>query len=144
LRPEPGLIEVGYGEWSGKTFRQLLRRRLWTAVRETPSRVRFPGGETFGEVQARAVAAVDRIVTAHRRGTVVACSHADVIRLLIAHYSGVHLDLFQRVIVSPASVTAVALGEHPPRLLRVNDTGTLADLVPSAPPPRTARGPGKR
>jgi probable phosphoglycerate mutase len=101
-----------------------------------PSQVRFPHGETLGEVQARAVAAVNEIAARHPRKTVAVCSHADVIRLLLAHYEGVHIDLFQRTAISPASVSAVVLEGGSPRILRVNDTGTFADLTPQKPAPK--------
>jgi broad specificity phosphatase PhoE len=61
---------------------------------------------------------------------VVAVSHGDPIRLALAHYAGVHLDHFQRLEVAPASVSAVAVGDHAPTVLRVNDTGDLAHLFP--------------
>jgi probable phosphomutase (TIGR03848 family) len=134
VRPLPDLIEVGYGKWTGRPLAQLARTSLWKRVQQSPSAVRFPGGETLIEVQRRSVAALDALAAIHPRGTVGVVSHADVIRLALAHYSGVHIDLFQRLIVSPASVTAIGLGDRIPRILRVNDTGTLADL--SRRPPR--------
>jgi broad specificity phosphatase PhoE len=97
-------------------------------------------------VQLRAVEALDDIAARHPRDVVAAVAHADVIRLAVAHYSGVHLDLFQRLIVSPTSVSAVLLGDRIPRILRMNDTGSLDDLVPRGrgrPPPRAhTRGSG--
>ena len=132
------LLEIGFGDWTGRPLRALARTKLWGAVQSTPSRVRFPGagGESFLEAVRRSAEAVEEIAAAHRRSTVAVVSHGDVIRLLLAHLAGVPLDLFQRIVVSPASVSAVALGEGPPRILRVNETGSLADL---APPPRSRR-----
>lgn len=121
----PQLEEVAYGRWTGRPLAQLTRTSLWTAIQQSPSGVRFPDGETLGEVQRRAVDALEGLAARHPRGVVAAVSHADVIRLVLAHYAGVHLDLFQRLIVSPASVSAVALGDRVPRILRMNDTGTL-------------------
>ena len=80
-------------------------------------------------MQARAVLAVERLREAHPGQTVVVCSHADVIKALTCHYLGMHLDLFQRVVVSPASVTAIAFGPVP-YLVRLNDVGGDADLAP--------------
>ena len=139
VREVEDLGEVRYGDWTGRPLRALTRTNLWKELLRAPSQVRFPNGETLGEVQARAVAAVNELAARHRRRTVVACSHADVIRLLLAHYSGVHVDLFQRTAISPASVTAVVLEGGTPRILRVNDTGTLADLTPQKPAPRRGR-----
>ncbi len=130
------LIEVGYGEWTGRSIRQLSRTKLWGAVRNTPSAVRFPGGESLRGVQARAVEAVRSIAEEHPSETVAVVTHADVVRLLLADLAGVHLDLYQRLSVEPASVSAIALHDGQPRILKVNDTGDLGSL---APPPRAGR-----
>jgi probable phosphoglycerate mutase len=127
------LGEVRYGDWTGRSLAQLARTRLWKVVQSAPSNARFPNGESLLEVQERAAAEIGRIAAAHPRGVVAAFSHADVIRLLLAHFSGTHVDMFQRLVISPASVTAIALGEGIPRILRVNDTGAVADLIPAKP-----------
>jgi probable phosphoglycerate mutase len=107
-----GLVELEYGDWQGKTLKQLGRRKLWKVVQEKPSEMRFPQGESFVEVQQRAVAEVERIAAGHEEQDLVACfSHGDVIRLLVAHFLGVPLDLFQRVAASTASISVV----HPTR-----------------------------
>ena len=126
-------IEVGYGEWTGRSITQLRRTKLWRRVMITPSNVRFPGGESLLEVQARAVDAAIDLAAEHPRGTVVVVSHADVIRLLVAHLAGIHADHLQRLSIDTASITAVSLSDGVPRLLTVNDTGDLAVL-------RTGRG----
>lgn len=126
-------IEVGYGEWTGRSITQLRRTKLWRQVMTTPSNVRFPGGESLLEVQARAVDAAIDLAAEHPRGTVVVVSHADVIRLLVAHLAGMHADHLQRLSIDTASITAVSLSDGVPRLLTVNDTGDLAVL-------RTGRG----
>jgi probable phosphomutase (TIGR03848 family) len=136
VRTDEDLGEVRYGDWTGRPLRVLARTRLWRQLMRAPSQTRFPNGETLAEVQVRAVSAVNSIAARHAGRTVAVCTHADVIRLLIAHYAGVHVDLFQRTAVSPASVTAVVLEGGSPRILRVNDTGTLADLTVAKPPPR--------
>lgn len=129
VRIRRGLIETGYGEWTGRTISQLRRTKLWSIVERTPSAVRFPGGESLLEVQARAVDELSRIAADHPRGTVVVVSHADPIRLFIAHVGGAHVDHLHRLVVDTASVTAVALDHGTPRLLKVNDTGGLRGLV---------------
>ena len=129
VRPIPELEEVGYGRWTGRSLAQLTRTALWKKVQQSPSSVRFPGGETLVEAQRRGVSALEMLAARHQTGTVAAVSHADLIRLALAHYAGVHIDLFQRIVVSPASVSAVLLGDRIPRILRVNDTGSLEDLV---------------
>lgn len=128
--------EVRYGDWTGRTLKELSREPLWKVVQATPSAARFPDGESIFEMQARAVLAVEGLREAHRSQTVAVCSHADVIKALTCHYLGMHLDLCQRVVVSPASVTAIAFGPVP-YLVRLNDTGGNGDL---APPKRARRG----
>lgn len=124
-----GLIETGYGDWTGRTISQLRRTKLWSTVERTPSAVRFPGGESLLEVQARAVEELSRIAADHPTGTVVVVSHADPIRLFIAHVGGAHVDHLHRLVVDTASVTAVSLDHGTPRLLKVNDTGGLTGLA---------------
>jgi probable phosphomutase (TIGR03848 family) len=125
-----GLGEVRYGSWTNRSLRQLARTKLWRRVQHVPSGVRFPGGESFVEAQARAIRALERIAERHGRGAVAVFSHADVIKLLLAHLAGAPVDAFQRLVVDPASISAVLVGDGVPRVLRVNDTGSLADLAP--------------
>jgi probable phosphoglycerate mutase len=148
--PAPELLEVEYGAWTGRSLAQLTRTKLWKQVQQAPGSIRFPDGESLTEAQQRAVAFLDELGRRHPKKIVAACSHADVIRLALAHYAGIHVDLFQRLIVSPASVSAVLLGERIPRIVRMNDTGTAADLAPrrpaAAPPKPRSSGsaPGRR
>src|SRR5512133_661838 len=110
IQPAPGLVELDYGDWTGKTLKQLRRYKLWKTVQEKPSEMRFPQGESFVEIQARAVAEVERIAAQHEEQDLVACfSHGDIIRLLMAHFLGMGLDLFQRVAANPASISVVHL-----------------------------------
>jgi probable phosphoglycerate mutase len=100
----------------------------------------------MAEAQRRAVQALDEVALRHPKGHVVVVTHADVIRLVLAHYAGVHIDLFQRFTVSPASVSALVLGDRIPRILRINDTGTVADLAGRErplPSPNGRRRPGR-
>lgn len=117
--------EVRYGEWTGQELKKLVKDELWPAVQVYPSGTRFPGGETLREVQARAVTELDAICQAHPNSIVAVVSHADVIKVAVAHYAGLHLDLFQRLIISPASITALALGKMGPRIVRLNDTSHI-------------------
>jgi len=134
VRIRRALTEVGYGDWTGRSISSLRRTKLWRQVMLAPSTVRFPGGESLLEVQGRAISEVLRIAQAHPRDVVAVLSHADVIRLLVAHLAGMHADHLQRLVVDTASVSVVALGDGIPRLLRVNDTGELP-----APRPRRAK-----
>lgn len=104
----PGIIELAFGDWQGKTLKQLGRLKLWKVVQEKPSEMRFPNGESFIEAQQRAVAELDRIAAAHDEKDLVACfSHGDVIRLSVAHYLGMPLDVFQRLAASTASISMI-------------------------------------
>lgn len=122
------LIETGYGEWTGRSIAQVRKTKLWRTVERVPSAMRFPGGESLLEVQARAVDEVNRIARDHPKGIVVVVSHADPIRLVIAQVAGADVDHLHRLVVDTCSITAIALENAVPRLLKVNDTGDLADL----------------
>jgi probable phosphomutase (TIGR03848 family) len=122
------LIETGYGDWTGRSIAQVRKTKLWRTVERVPSAMRFPGGESLLEVQARAVDEVNRIAQDHPKEVVVVLSHADPIRLVIAHVAGAHVDHLHRLVVDPGSISVVALGDGAPRLLKVNDTGDLAVL----------------
>ncbi len=129
-----GVIEAEYGDWTGGTIAELAKTDLWKVVQAAPSRARFPNGESIAEMQARMVAALDGVIAAHPGQHVVVVSHADPIKAAIAHYTGMHLDLFQRVVVSPASVTVFEVGTFGAALVKANETGSLGELVPPAPP----------
>jgi probable phosphomutase (TIGR03848 family) len=120
-----GIGEVQYGEWNGQSLKRLVKTPRWTALRLYPSGTRFPGGETIGEMQARVVATLNEIGTRHPQDIVAVVAHADVIKAAVAYYAGVPLDLFQRLVISPASLTVLTFGRFGPQLVRMNDTGTL-------------------
>ena len=127
---EDGLAEVRFGSWQGRPYKVLARTALWRKVQLVPSEATFPGGESVLELQRRGVDAVERIRAQHRRGTMVAVSHADTIKAIAAHYLGLHLDLFQRIVIAPASVTAIGFGDGFPRVLRLSDTGSYEEFAP--------------
>jgi probable phosphoglycerate mutase len=112
--------EVQYGTWTNRSLKSLSRTKLWTKLQRFPSAARFPQGETLREVQSRALEELERIQARHPKQLVCVVSHADVIKLLVAHYLGVHIDLFQRIVIGPASVSAIAVGEEGPMVLSVN------------------------
>lgn len=130
------LAEVDYGDWTGRTIKELSQEPLWTVVQQHPSAAVFPGGEGLAHVQARAVAAVRehdaRITAEHGPGAVWAmCSHGDVIKSVLADALGLHLDGFQRIVVEPCSVSVVRYTETRPFVLKINDTGgDVSGLLP--------------
>jgi probable phosphomutase (TIGR03848 family) len=117
-----GMGEVRYGDWTGQSIKELAKEKAWQVVQFYPSGARFPGGEAIREMQARAVAELDELVVQHPAEIIVVVSHADVIKAVLAHYAGLHLDLFQRLVVSPASLSVVAFTPMGPRLVCLNDT----------------------
>lgn len=117
-----GLGEVRYGQWQGKSLKRLARTRLWRTVQGLPSAMQFPDGETFRAVQSRAVDAVEALVRTHPKDPIAVFSHGDVIKLVVAHYLGLPLDLFQRLMIATASITILRLGQGQPALIKLNET----------------------
>jgi probable phosphoglycerate mutase len=133
IETDPGLLECEFGEWTGAELKELFKRPEWRQVQHSPSSFRFPGGESFPEMQVRICSAVAALVSAHPGETVIAVSHADPIKAAVAAAVGTHLDLFQRIVVSPCSISAVQyVPTGGPIVLAVNSTGSdLKTLVPS-------------
>jgi probable phosphomutase (TIGR03848 family) len=132
---ERGIIEADYGDWQNRKISELATEPLWRVVQANPSAVVFPGGESMQTMQSRAVAAVRRldaqIEAEHGANAVwVAVSHGDIIKSVLADALGMHLDLFQRISVGPASVSIVRYGEHRPEVVATNtESGDLSWLV---------------
>src|SRR5258708_24289493 len=103
------LGEVRYGDWTGGEIQKLVHRKMWEVIQHFPSRARFPNGEAMRQVQMRAVNALESLIEKHPRSTVAIVSHSDVIKMIVAHFLALHLDLFQRIEISPASLTILAM-----------------------------------
>jgi len=132
VRTAAGLLECDFGRWTGRKLSELRKLPEWDQVQRYPSGFRFPRGESFGEMQQRMWGELERLAEAHRGGKVVAVSHADPIKAAVAMATGVHLDLFQRIVISPCSVTPLLLTSGGPVVLAVNSTGDdLSTLAPS-------------
>jgi probable phosphomutase (TIGR03848 family) len=145
---EPGwhvderLIEAGYGDWTGKQLKDLMKDPLWKVVQTQPSAVRFPGGEGLADMAVRAVAAVrDWDARLGDDAVWVACTHGDIIKAVVADALGLHLDQYQRIVPDPCSVSVIRYTSVRPYVLRVNDTG--GDLAGFAPPKRRGRKPAR-
>lgn len=121
IRRRAALGETRYGRWEGQSLARLQTHGLWKQVQTTPSLVTFPGGESFRLLQARVVGELERILRQHR-GAVACFSHADPIKLALAHYLGQPLDLFQRLVIEPASISTVVLQDGRVRVQAMNDT----------------------
>jgi probable phosphoglycerate mutase len=130
VEPLPGVIEADYGDWTGQKLADLAKTPEWSVVQVSPSRAQFPNGETILAMQTRTVAAIEEVVRRHPHETVVIVSHADPIKSAIAYFTGMHLDVFQRLHVSPASASVLDFHRFGASLVKCNDTGGLDDLVP--------------
>lgn len=128
IQHKDGIGEVRYGDWEGKKIADLSERKMWQVVQEYPSRASFPNGETMRGTQMRIVDALEELVVAHPRDLVAIVSHADLIKMALAHYLGMHLDAFQRIVISPASISALMLGHSRPYIVSINDVAHLAEL----------------
>jgi probable phosphomutase (TIGR03848 family) len=126
-----GLLECDFGTWTGKRLATLAKRTEWRQVQHAPSTFRFPEGESFSEMQLRIWSTLEEIAARHRNRTVVAVSHADPIKAAVTYAQGVPLDLFQRTVISPCSLSAIVFTSGTPVVLSVNNTGSLKDLSPS-------------
>ena len=136
---ESDLTECDYGQWQGRALGELAKEKLWSVVQTQPSAAVFPGGESLAAMQARSVAAIRRLDAAfeaeHGPGAVwVAVSHGDIIKSIVADALGMHLDLFQRINIGPASVSIVQYGTSRPTVHATNtDAGDLSWLRSAAP-----------
>ncbi len=134
LRPkvDRGLLECDFGDWTGAELKKLMKLPEWRTVQKAPSTFRFPDGESFTEMQVRIVSALDRLRARHPGGVIVCVSHADPIKAAMAHALGTHIDLFQRIVISTCSISAIAWSTDGPIALTVNSTGgSLSELTPS-------------
>lgn len=121
VRERPGLIETDLGSWQGQSVKKLERTKEWKMLQETPSRFRFPGGETVVENQTRLVADIAAICKMHRTGDLLVCvGHADPIKLIVAHYLGLHIDLFQRITIGTASVSTLVVEKSKGKIINLN------------------------
>ncbi len=149
VRHDERLAECRYGAWTGRSLTELADEPLWRVVQDQPSAARFPDGDDFdgeaiADMSARAVAAIReldaQVAAEHGPDSLwVAVSHGDVIKAILADAAGTHLDHFQRIVVSPASLSAVRYTPRRPFVLAVNGVDDVAGLVP-APAPAAASG----
>ena len=104
-----GILEADFGSWTGASLQELSKLPEWQVVQKRPSQFRFPGGESFAEMQARVVLALEEIARRHPGQTVVCFSHADPIKAALTHFAGKPLDAFQQAKAAPGSVTRIEL-----------------------------------
>ncbi|MGI8425705.1 MAG: MSMEG_4193 family putative phosphomutase [Actinomycetota bacterium] len=135
------LGEVHYGDWQGRTMKALYKSKAWADLKARPADFRFPGGETIREAQTRGITAIEGLRPKHKGQVVAVCSHADMIRLIVAGYLGLGLDLYSRISIAPVSVTALVLENATPHLVRLGDTGSF-DGIGLVKPRKTRRPTG--
>ena len=143
-RTERRLAEADYGDWTGREIKALVKDPLWRVVQAHPSGVTFPNGESMAAMAERGVRAVRELdaelTTRHGEDALwVACSHGDLIKAILADALGMHLDLFQRIVVDPGSISAIRYTGGRPFVLFSNSAN--GDLSPYRPAPRK---PGRR
>ena len=127
----PGLIEMDYGGWEDKSLKQLRRRKLWKTVQNAPSRMRFPDGESFVEAQQRIATELESLLGMHKDKDLIVCvGHSDMIKLALAYHMGLALDNFQRIVVSPASISTIHLNANHSIIANVNQRVPLLDDNP--------------
>lgn len=128
LEVNDGILEVDYGDWQDMKINDLRKRKMWEVIQEYPTRAYFPNGETMRAVQNRVIDEIESLVIKHPNQMIALVFHADLIKMTVAHYLGVHLDNFQRIVISPASISTLILGHSRPFVGNVNDTAHVQSL----------------
>lgn len=126
---EPRLLEADYGSWTGRSLTELAAQPEWVQVQREPSKVVFPDGESMRAMAERAASVLED-VAASGAGVVALVTHADPAKAILAHALAMGLDQFQRLVVSPASVSVIEVGQHP-RVWAMNSlSGPVRELIP--------------
>lgn len=129
IQPLDAMSEVDFGAWQGGEINKLVHLKMWPVIQTVPSRAYFPGGESVRQAQGRAVDALERLVQVHPRQMVAVVSHSDIIKLMLAYYLGMPIDLFQRIVIAPASISVVELDHARPMVVQINDTSHIPPRV---------------
>jgi probable phosphomutase (TIGR03848 family) len=138
IQIRPGLIESNIGEWQGLELKTARKFPEWKMVQEQPSRFRFPGGESFQEMQTRLISEIEKLVKLHQPEDIIALVfHSDPIKLVTAYYLGMPLDNFQRIVIDTASVTILYVSPGGVSLIKQN-------LRPPFKLPTPEKRPGKK
>ncbi|WP_207435424.1 histidine phosphatase family protein [Sabulibacter ruber] len=118
-------LELNFGEWTNLPFEELSGNPQFRQFNTFRSVAQIPGGEMMLEAQARFVAGLQKLCEKHPHETVAVVSHSDLIKAAVAYYAGIHLDMFQRLEISPASVSVIEVYDETARIMVINDTGAL-------------------
>ncbi|KAA3439533.1 histidine phosphatase family protein [Rufibacter hautae] len=125
VQQDEAFLELNFGEWTNCAFEELSGKAEFQRFNTFRSMTRIPGGEMMLEAQARFMAGLQKLCAKHPHETVAVVSHSDLIKAAVAYYAGIHLDLFQRLEISPASVSIIEVYEETARILLINDTGQI-------------------
>jgi probable phosphomutase (TIGR03848 family) len=117
--------EMQFGDWTDRSFEQLSSDPQWRRFNSFRAGTRIPNGEMMLETQARMVSALERLRTSHPADTLAIVSHGDVIKSALTHFLGMPLDLWHRIELAPASVSAVAFEPDHVCVLCINGNGTI-------------------
>jgi probable phosphoglycerate mutase len=121
---EPNLMDADIGKWQGKSWKVLSLTKVWKIVQHSPSRFRFPEGESFPEIQTRISNVLESIIKKHNKphadAIVVVVFHADPIKLAVSHFLGLPLDHFQRLGCDTGSLTAIHASDSGANLVKLN------------------------
>ncbi len=128
IRTSDALLEVDFGEWTGKTFQELSPERRWHDFNSFRSCTSPPSGEYMIEIQARVLAELERLRAEHENELVALFTHGDIVRVMLTHFLGMPVEMLHRIEIAPASVTVVRLARDAVQVLRVNDLGGYYDL----------------
>jgi probable phosphomutase (TIGR03848 family) len=134
------ISEVDYGTWTGKSLASLRRKALWKTVADQPSQMIFPDGESLLQMQSRALSSFYRLNAVKGKKARLLVSHGDVIKSIVAHCLGMHLDQFQKLVIEPASLTVIDTDNGVSRLITFNDTAGNLSRESAAPTAATAIG----
>lgn len=118
-------LEIDTGEWTNRSFEEMANDNQFQLFNSFRSCTRIPGGESMLEAQARMISGLEKLRSHHQQATVAVIGHADLIKAAVAYYAGIHLDMFQRLEISPASVSIIDIYDVTARILLINDTGEI-------------------
>jgi len=116
-------LEIDFGKWTNRTFTELQNEPQFKLFNQFRSGTRIPDGELMLEAQARIVSGLQKLCAQYPHETIAVVSHSDLIKAAVAYYAGIHLDMFQRLEISPASVSIIQIFDETAQILLVNDTG---------------------
>lgn len=122
---EEDFLEIDFGAWTDRSFPELELDADFKRFNSFRSGTRIPGGETMQEAQSRMLRGLEKLAFSHPGETVAVVSHSDMIKSAIAFYAGIHLDMFQRIEISPASVSVIEVYDDFAKIMLLNYTGTL-------------------